>query len=171
MIPKEVARIVRVDHAGEFGAISIYIAQLLVAKFLYRDITVQLKEMLSHEIEHFETFDCWLKEHKVRHCYAIWFWSLGGYCLGLITALFGRKAIWVCTEAVESTVLHHLEWQLSYLEKNNKSAYQAVLSIQKDEREHQNLGKVNGSSSPYYSPIRLVVKHSTKFTIWLSTKL
>ncbi|TMP44886.1 MULTISPECIES: demethoxyubiquinone hydroxylase family protein [unclassified Pseudoalteromonas] len=171
MISKEVARIVRVDHAGEFGAISIYKSQLFVAKFLYQDISVQLKEMLNHEIEHFKTFDCWLKEHKVRHCHAIWFWSLGGYCLGLITALFGRKAIWVCTEAVESTVLHHLEWQLSYLEKNNKSAYQTVLSIQQDEIEHQNLGKVNGSSSLYYSPIRLVVKHSTKFAIWVSTKL
>ncbi|MBQ4810324.1 demethoxyubiquinone hydroxylase family protein [Pseudoalteromonas luteoviolacea] len=49
--------------------------------------------------------------HHVRHCYALWFWSLGGSLLGIITGLL----IWVCTQAVESTVLHHLDWQLRYL--------------------------------------------------------
>ena len=168
---KEVERIIRVDHAGEFGAISIYSAQRAVARFLYKDIVEKLDEMLKHEKQHFNTFDEWLKNNNVRHCYAIWFWSIGGYILGFVTALLGRKAIWVCTNAVETTVLHHLDWQLAYLKVHESSAYQAVLSIKNDEEEHQKFGAINGSNAPIYLPIKWVVKYSTKFAIWLSTKL
>ncbi len=168
---KEVERIIRVDHAGEFGAISIYNAQRTVARFLYKDIVDKLDEMLEHEKTHFSTFDDWLKKNKIRHCYALWFWSFGGYILGFITALLGRKAIWVCTNAVETTVLHHLDWQLSYLKVHETTAYQAVLSIKNDEEEHQKFGAINGSSSKIYLPIKWVVKYATKFAIWLSTKL
>jgi len=168
---KEVERIIRVDHAGEFGAISIYRAQRTIASFFYKDIVDKLDEMLAHEKEHFNTFNDWLKKNKVRHCYAIWFWSFGGYILGFITAILGRKAIWVCTNAVETTVLHHLDWQLAYLKEHEVNAYQAVLSIKKDEEEHQEFGSLNGSDSKRYLPIKWVVKYSTKFAIWLSTKL
>ncbi|MBQ4880644.1 demethoxyubiquinone hydroxylase family protein [Pseudoalteromonas luteoviolacea] len=171
MPSKEVQRIIRVDHAGEFGAINIYRAQRTVAKLLYKDIVEQLDDMLHHEKEHFDTFNSWLEQNSVRHCYALWFWAIGGYFLGLVTALLGRKSIWVCTHAVESTVLHHLDWQLSYLSKHDPSAYEAVLSIKQEEEAHQSLGLLNGSNSLVYSPIRLVVKYSTKFEIWLSTKL
>lgn len=167
----EVERIIRVDHAGECGAISIYKSQRFVANLLYKDIVAQLDEMLVHEKEHFDTFNSWLKSNNVRHCYALWLWSLGGYVLGFFTALLGRKAIWVCTDAVESTVLHHLDWQLNYLEQHDQSAYTAVLSIKADEEQHQNLGLLNGSNSIIYFPIKFVVKYSTKFAIWLSTKL
>ena len=168
---KEVERIIRVDHAGEFGAISIYTAQRTIASFIYKDIVVKLDEMLEHEEEHFNTFKDWLKKHNVRHCYALWFWSFGGYVLGFITALLGRKAIWVCTSAIETTVLHHLDWQLSYLKEHDLDAYQAVLSIKNDEEEHQEFGALHGSDSKIYLPIKWVVKYSTKLAIWLSTKL
>jgi len=168
---KEVERIIRVDHAGELGAISIYSAQRTVAKFLYKDIVDKLDEMLGHEKDHFKTFDNWLKKNKVRHCYALAFWSLGGYILGFITALLGRKAIWVCTNAVETTVLHHLDLQLSYLKMYETTAYEAVLSIKNDEEEHQKFGSLHGSNAKVYLPIKWVVKYSTKFAIWLSTKL
>tara|TARA_R110000751_G_scaffold306297_1_gene424359 strand:+ start:2120 stop:2629 length:510 start_codon:yes stop_codon:yes gene_type:complete len=168
---KEVERIIRVDHAGEFGAINIYKAQRIIASILYKDIVVKLDEMLMHEKEHFKIFDCWLKNNNIRHCYALWFWSVGGFILGLVTALLGRKSIWVCTNAVETTVLHHLNWQLSFLKVHDHSAYQAVLSIKNDEEEHQKYGVLNGSNSLIYLPIKWVVNYSTSFAIWLSTKL
>ncbi|TQF70077.1 demethoxyubiquinone hydroxylase family protein [Pseudoalteromonas luteoviolacea] len=171
MPTKEVQRIIRVDHAGERGAICIYRAQRFIAQLFYRDLVKHLDEMLAHEKVHFDTFNTWLRVNHVRHCYALWLWSLGGYLLGVITALMGKKAIWVCTQAVESTVLHHLDWQLEYLEVHDQSAFQAVISIKKDEEEHLNLGVNLGSNSIIYLPIRLVVKSSTKFAIWLSTKL
>ncbi|KZN62829.1 hypothetical protein N473_18110 [Pseudoalteromonas luteoviolacea CPMOR-1] len=171
MPKKEVKRIIRVDHAGERGAISIYKSQRFIARFFYKDIVAQLDEMLAHEKKHFDTFNSWLVSNQVRHCYALWLWSLGGYVLGFITALLGRKAIWVCTEAVETTVLHHLDWQLDFLEQHDLSAHEAVVSIKADEEQHQNLGFLNGSNGMRYLPIQLVVKYSTRFAIWLSTKL
>jgi ubiquinone biosynthesis monooxygenase Coq7 len=167
----EVERIMRVDHAGEFGAIQIYRAQRLVAKLFYRDIVAQLDVMLEHEQAHFGLFDGWLKTNKVRHCYALWFWAAGGFMLGLFTALLGRKAIWVCTDAIESTVLHHLVGQLDFLQQHDTAAYQAVLSIKTDEEDHQQHGATHGSKSWIYWPIHWVVKSTTTTAIWLSTKL
>lgn len=168
---KEVERILRVDHAGECGAIQIYKMQLFVSKIFYKDITSALEEMLEHEKEHFSIFDTILKKRNIRHCYALPFWSLGGAALGLITALLGRNAIWVCTNSIESTVLHHLVWQLDFLEKNDSEVHDAVLSIKADEEAHQEFGQNHGTDSLIYKPIFWVVRKSTELAIWLSTKL
>jgi ubiquinone biosynthesis monooxygenase Coq7 len=108
---KEVDRIIRVDHAGELGAIQIYNAQILVSRVLQRDIVPRLEDMLRHEREHFERFDQLLKKRNIRHCYALAIWATGGFILGALTGLLGRNAIWVCTNSIETMVLHHLEWQ------------------------------------------------------------
>ena len=168
---KEVERILRVDHAGEFGAINIYRAQLFVARILYKDIVSQLEEMLSHEKVHFNTFNKILVARSIRRCYAIHFWAFGGFTLGLFTALIGRNAIWVCTNSIESTVLHHLEWQLEFLNKNDLEVREAVLSIKADEEAHQEFGQGNGKNSLVYRPIFYIVRRATEFAIWLSTKL
>ncbi|MCA0902213.1 demethoxyubiquinone hydroxylase family protein [Microbulbifer agarilyticus] len=161
----------RVDHAGELGAINIYKAQLLVSTYLYKDVVPELKEMLSHEKEHFETFDNLLKIRSIRSCYALWFWAVGGFVLGLFTALMGRNAIWVCTNAIETTVLHHLSWQLSFLGNHDAEAHDAVCSIKADEEAHQNMGASRGKNAFIYKPIFIVVSGATKIAIWLSTKL
>ncbi len=168
---KEIERIIRVDHAGELGAINIYKAQLLIARLFYKDIVPELREMLSHEKEHYATFSSLLLKRSVRSCYALWFWAFGGFSLGVFTALMGRNAIWVCTNAIESTVLHHLEWQLSFLQLHDEEAFDAVHSIKADEESHQQLGAKLGNNASIYAPIFWVVKYSTKCAIWLSTKL
>ncbi len=168
---KEVERIIRVDHAGEYGAINIYRAQHIVAKHFYKDIAEKLEEMLSHEKEHFKIFNDILLKRNIRHCYALYFWALGGFLLGLSTALAGRNAIWVCTDSIESTVLHHLDWQLDFLSKYDSEVHDAVLRIKADEEAHQTFGQDNGSSSLIYRPIFWVVRKSTELAIWLSTKL
>ncbi|WP_323816060.1 demethoxyubiquinone hydroxylase family protein [Cellvibrio sp. NN19] len=168
---KEVERILRVDHAGEFGAINIYRAQLFVARIFYKDIASQLEEMLSHEKVHFNTFNKILVSRSIRHCYAIHLWAFGGFILGLFTALIGRNAIWVCTNSIESTVLHHLEWQLDFLSKNDLEVHNAVLSIKTDEEAHQEFGQTNDKNSLVYKPIFYLVRQATEFAIWLSTKL
>lgn len=168
---KEVERILRVDHAGEYGAINVYRAQLIVARVFYKDIASQLEEMLSHEKAHFNTFNEILISRSIRHCYAIHFWAFGGFVLGFFTALIGRNAIWVCTNSIESTVLHHLEWQLEFLSENDLEVYNAVLSIKADEEAHQELGQINGKNSLVYKPIFCIVRQATGFAIWLSTRL
>lgn len=168
---KEVERIIRVDHAGEFGAINIYRTQIFIARLFYKDIVQKLEEMLSHEKEHFSTFNNLLVSRNIRHCYALYFWALGGATLGLFTGLLGRNAIWVCTNSIETTVLHHLEWQLEFLSKHDQEAHDAVLSIKADEEDHREFGDMHSTNSPLYRPIFWVVRRSTEFAIWLSTRL
>ncbi len=168
---KGVDRIIRVDHAGEQGAIQIYSAQLKVSRIFYKDIVPKLEEMLSHEKQHFKTFDSLLKTRRVRRCYALKFWAVGGFMLGFFTALLGRNAIWVCTNSIETTVLHHLDWQLSFLKEHDQVAHDAVLSIKADEEAHQEFGQNNGTDSVIYKPIFWMVRRSTEAAIWLSTKL
>lgn len=144
---KEIERIIRVDHAGERGAIGIYSAQLTVAWILYRDMVPVLEDMLSHEREHFRTFDRLLQVRDICLCYGLAFWALGGAMLGTFTALLGRNAVWACTDSIETTVLHHLQWQLAFLEVHDVEAHAAVLSIKRDEENHQEMGRQNGSQS------------------------
>lgn len=168
---KEVERILRVDHAGEYGAINIYKAQLLIARLFYKDIVPKLEEMLSHEKVHFNTFNNLLISRSIRRCYAIHFWAFGGFSLGVVAAIMGRNAIWVCTNSIETTVLHHLDDQLDFLSKNDIEVHAAVLSIKADEEAHQEFGQTNGVNSLLYKPIFYLVSRATEFAIWLSSKL
>ena len=99
------------------------------------------------------------------------YFRFGGAILGLLTALAGRDAIWVCTDSIESTVLHHLDRQLDFLAKHDAEVHEAVMSIKVDEEDHQEFAQSNGSNSFIYKPIFGVVRKSTEFAIWLSTKL
>lgn len=167
----EVERIIRVDHAGERGAIAIYGAQLVVARIFFKDIVPTLEDMLLHEREHFSTFSRLLKVRRIRHCYGLGLWAFGGAVLGSVTALMGRNAIWVWTNSIETTVLHHLEWQLAFLREHDAEAHAAVCSIKRDEEQHRELGQRNGNQSLIHKPLFWVVQNSTRFAIWLSTKL
>jgi ubiquinone biosynthesis monooxygenase Coq7 len=168
---KEIERIIRVDHAGERGAIGIYSAQLIVARVLYKDLVPVLETMLLHEREHYATFNRLLNSRGIRHCYGLGLWAFGGAVLGTLTGLLGRNAIWICTNSIETTVLHHLEWQLAFLHKHDAEVHAAVLSIKSDEEEHREMGHNNGKKSFLYKPIFWLVQRSTEFAIWLSTKL
>ncbi len=168
---KEIERILRLDHAGEYGAIRIYSAQLLIARIFYKDIVPNLEEMISHEREHFKTFDDLLVSRSMNPFSILKLWGVGGFLMGLFTALVGRKAIWVCTAAVETTVLHHLEWQLDFLQQHDPEVRDAVISIITDEESHQQFGETHGSNSLMYKPISSIIKRSTAFAIWLSTIL
>lgn len=168
---KEIERILRLDQAGEYGAIHIYSAQLLIARLFYKNIVANLEEMISHEKEHYQIFNKLLRDRGMRPFHSIRFWAIGGFAMGLITAILGRKAIWICTDAVETTVLHHLEWQLEFLSQHDPEAHAAVLSIVADEESHQQFGQNNGRNSFLYKPIFFIVKRSTEFAIWVSAKL
>jgi len=107
----------------------------------------------------------------MRPFHLIQFWAVGGFALGLFTAMLSRNAIWICTDAVETTVLHHLEWQLAFLDRHDPEAYAAVSSIVADEESHQQFGRNNSGNAQIHKPIFSLVKRSTEFAIWLSTKL
>ena len=92
-VASSVDQILRVNHAGERGAISIYKGQLLIARWLHPSCVESLSEMLGHEKEHFQKFNTILKSRNLRQCHVLFLWALGGWTLGIVTALLGQRSI------------------------------------------------------------------------------
>jgi ubiquinone biosynthesis monooxygenase Coq7 len=165
-----IARIVRVNHAGEFGAIRIYSAQILVARWLCPDCLPALTEMLGHEREHCAAFHAAMPKRNSRPCRVMRLWSLGGWLLGFATALLGRQGVWACTAAVEATVHRHLDDQLHFLTKRDPEFHSIILSIREEELAH-----LHHAEAQLRSPGRLVdalrqgIALTTDVLIWLST--
>src|SRR6478735_9636919 len=96
---KTIGRILKVNHAGEYGAIRIYAAQLLVAKFLHKNLLPFLQQTLSHERNHCRSFQEAMGKRNVGPCQAMPLWGIGGWFLGFSTALLGKNSIMACTAA------------------------------------------------------------------------
>jgi 3-demethoxyubiquinol 3-hydroxylase len=165
-----IRRILKVNHAGEFGAIRIYNAQLALARRFYPDIVPALTEMRDDEIEHCRLFFEAMPERSARPCRVMAFWSLGGYVLGFATAILGRNMIWICTEAVEATVHQHLEDQTAYLLARDRPLHDLIASIQEQELAHLQHAV---DHQPHRGVVRAVtlpvIGLVTESLIWLST--
>ncbi len=165
-----VRRILKVNHAGEFGAIRIYGAQITVARHLFPDIVPALEEMRADEIDHCRLFREAMPARGARPCRIMSLWSLGGYVLGALTALGGRNTVWICTEAVESTVHRHLEDQLAFLADRDPQLHALIASIQQQElahlREAESRQQGRGLAHALLLPL---VSGLTDLMIWLST--
>jgi ubiquinone biosynthesis monooxygenase Coq7 len=164
-----IERILRVNHAGETGAIRIYRAQIAVARRRFPHIVPALDEMKRDEIEHCRLFFDAMQPRSTRPCRVISLWTLGGYVLGASTAILGEKAVWICTEAVEDTVHRHLGHQLSFLRDRDPQLHGIIESIQEQElahlleaRDHQVTGPIRSVGFP-------VIAALTSLMIWLST--
>ena len=92
-------RIAKVNHAGEYGAIRIYGAQIAVCRRFWPKLADRLSELKAHEVIHCQLFASALAERGGRPCRAMYLWSMGGWLLGAISALFGPNQVWACTEA------------------------------------------------------------------------
>jgi ubiquinone biosynthesis monooxygenase Coq7 len=164
-----IERILRVNHAGETGAIRIYGAQIAVARRRCPHIVPALAEMKRDEIEHCRLFFDAMKPRKTRPCRVMSLWTLGGYVLGAATAVFGEKAIWICTEAVEETVHRHLGHQLQFLKHRDAELHSIIESIQEQELAHLQEARdhrVTGLTRTIGFP---VIAALTSLMIWLST--
>ncbi len=124
-----IARILKVNHAGEYGAIRIYRAQIFVARRLYPDVVAFLEETLRHEIRHCALFRDAMPVRHARPCRVMAFWGNGGFVLGFLTALMGRQGIWICTAAVEGAVHKHLEDQLLFLRDKDPELRSIIAAI------------------------------------------
>jgi ubiquinone biosynthesis monooxygenase Coq7 len=133
---RTVRRILRVNHAGEQGAISIYGAQIALAKARYPDLLPWLEETLAHEKRHRGIFLNLMPARATTPCPVAVIWSVGGAILGLVTALLGRHGVIVCTAAVERTVHKHLVEQIAYLSGRDEELAEGVRKVQVEENEH-----------------------------------
>jgi ubiquinone biosynthesis monooxygenase Coq7 len=159
-------KILKVNHAGEFGAESIYRAQIMVSKILHKDYVPLLTAFLEDEKRHSKVFWTEIQPRNGIKCKSYWLCGLGGWFMGLISALLGKKGIMACTWAVESVVTEHLKNQLVYLtEKNDTAAYQAVNSILQDEQHHRDTGLNEGGKNIFYFPFWFCVSLFTEGVI------
>jgi 3-demethoxyubiquinol 3-hydroxylase len=165
-----VARIVRVNHAGEYGAIRIYRAQISVARRLYPDIAHDLGEMLEHEIRHCTVFSAAMPARRSRPCRLISLWATGGALLGFLTALTGRQGIWTCTAAVEAAVHRHLDDQLGFLATRDRDLHDAIRNIRVEELSHLHHAEMQlQPPNLYHRALRTLISFLTDLMIWLST--
>jgi 3-demethoxyubiquinol 3-hydroxylase len=165
-----IRRIVKVNHAGEHGAIQIYSAQIAIARWFCPDIVSTLQEMLGHEIEHRAKFRAAMASRAARPCRIMAFWSIGGWLLGSVTAVMGNRSIWVCTAAVEETVHRHLDEQLKFLADRDRELHDIIASIRLEEMAHLACARANivlpGLSARV---LTLMIAMLTDAIIWLST--
>lgn len=134
-------KMIKVDHAGENGAVNIYRAQTLVARFRAPSLVKRLKHFQSHEEEHRRIFSTYLSDKGIRRCVSYHLNGIGGFTLGFLTAIIGPSAIAATTYAVESVVLEHLNHQMKFLQEIDPAAYNAVSAIYRDEKEHHDEAK------------------------------
>ena len=165
-------RIIKVNHAGEHGAINIYSGQILMARITARGLLEQLAEFRSEEEKHRAIFLAELQRRGRPRCRSYWLCGLGGYLLGLITGLLGRRAIAATTVAVEAVVLKHLEHQLSVLSDSDPAATTAISAIVSEERQHHDQSEAHLEGHGFWrAVIEPVVSASTEGVIWLGMRL
>jgi ubiquinone biosynthesis monooxygenase Coq7 len=161
-------RILRVDHGGEHGAVSIYKAQALICAWRAPALVAGLKEFQMHEEHHRRAFAEALRERGVRQGLGYRFCAIGGFVLGAVTALIGPAAVAATTHAVERVVFRHLGEQLDYLRTNDEGAYAIVQSILADEQAHHDHAGVAAKQGRFWPAIvEPVVVAATEAVIWI----
>jgi ubiquinone biosynthesis monooxygenase Coq7 len=166
----EIARMLRVDHAGEYGATRIYEGQLAVLGG-GRTAGV-IRQMAEAEKRHLARFETLLRGRRVRPTLLHPLWSVAGYALGAATALLGERAAMACTVAVEEVIDEHYREQAERLAEEDPELRETILSFRDDEIAHRNIAVAHGAEdTPAYDLISTVVKTGSRLAIWLSTRL
>ena len=165
-------RVMKVDHAGEQGAVCIYRGQRWVASLFAPSLVPELAQTQAHEERHRAIFAAELSRRGIRRCRSYILCATGGTVLGLVTALFGRRAIAATTVAVERVVLRHLDEQRAALRGIDPAAVAAIDSIAREEAEHRD-DALHTLGHPTW-PLRQlmsIVSLSTETVIWLGMRL
>jgi len=165
-------RILKVDHAGEHGAISVYRAQHWVARWRAPTLLAELGEFLVHEQRHRDIFAAEMRRRGVRRCRSYHLCGLGGLTLGLLTGLIGRKAIAATTVAIESVVIRHLNEQIDQLQSADPGAAATISQIVEDEQQHHDASLAHcDERGSLDRVVKAIVSTSTELVIWLGMRI
>jgi ubiquinone biosynthesis monooxygenase Coq7 len=165
-------RLLKVNHAGEHGAVHIYAGQILAARWTAASMLPALREFKAHEEQHRGIFWTELKRRGRPRCRSYWLCAAGGLLLGAVTGLLGRKAIAATTVAVERVVLFHLDEQVRVLQGHDDAAVAAISKIVADEREHLSAFAEDADRPSAWTPLlTVIVSASTRTVIWLGLRL
>jgi len=165
-----IARMIRVDQAGEYGAVRIYEGQLAVLGRTEAGQAIQ--GMADKEREHLQAFDRMIAERGVRPTALAPVWHVAGYALGAATALLGERAAMACTVAVEEVIDDHYAKQAEKLGEDETNLRGKIEEFRADELEHRDEALARGAEgAPAYEALTAAVKAGSRLAIWLSTRI
>jgi 3-demethoxyubiquinol 3-hydroxylase len=165
-----VERMIRVDHAGEYGAARIYAGQLAVLG--RRKSAAVIRHMAEQEKRHLASFERLVVERRVRPTLLSPLWHVAGFALGAATALLGEEAAMACTVAVEEVIDEHYRSQEEALGGSEPDLKAAIAEFRADELEHRDTGLAHGArEAPGYELLSGAIKAGSRLAIWLSTRL
>ena len=169
----KIDRMLRVDHAGEYGADRIYAGQLAVLG--KTDVGPLIQHMWDQEKEHLATFNKYVPKYRVRPTALLPLWHVAGYALGAGTALLGKEAAMACTVAVEATITEHYNEQIRELSKDGEKYKDLIKTISKfrdEEQEHHDTGLANeAEQAPAYALLSSAITVACKGAIYVSERI
>ena len=171
---KKIEEFIRVDHAGERGAVKIYEGQLLALKtFMKNDnLKTKVEEMKVHEQEHADFFDKEIKKRNIKPTKFLPLWDLLGVGLGFGSTILGNKAAMLCTASVEEVIDEHYQNQINKIGDDEKELKKKIIKFREDELHHKNIAYENGASKDgLYSILDKVIKTSSRIAITISEKI
>ena len=171
---KKVEEFIRVDHAGERGAIKIYEGQLLALNTLVKNDKLKkiIEDMKEHEKEHFEYFDKEIQKRNIKPTVFLPIWDLLGVTLGFGTTMIGEKAAMLCTASVEEVIDGHYKNQLDKLGDDEVDLKKSISKFRDDEIDHKNIAYDKGATKQgLYYILDKIIKTSSKAAIKVSEKI
>ena len=171
---QDVAAMIRVDHAGEYGAVRIYQGQLAVlgADKSKAKTVAAIRHMAEQEQGHLKAFDTLINQRRVRPTALEPVWCAAGFALGAATALMGEKAAMACTAAVEEVIDEHYAGQIERLGDSDPMLKQTVERFRADEIAHRDTALAFGAeNAPAYRLLSGAIKAGCRLAIALSTRL
>ena len=165
---------IRVDHAGERGAIKIYEGQLLALNTIVEDESLKktIEEMKIHEKEHCDFFETEIKKRNIKPTKFLPLWDLLGVGLGFGSTLLGKKAAMLCTASVEEVIDEHYLNQINQLEPEEKELKKKIIKFREDELHHKNIAYEKGATKKgLYSIMDKIIKTGSKLAINISEKI
>ena len=170
----KIEEFIRVDHAGERGAIKIYEGQLLALNTLIKDDKLKdmIEKMKDHEKEHLDFFNKEIKKRNIKPTKFLPLWDLLGVGLGFGSAIMGKKATMLCTASVEEVIDGHYQNQLNELQSDENILKEKIKKFRDDEIHHKNIAYENGASKEgLYSIFDKIIKTGSKIAINISEKI
>ena len=170
----KIEEFIRVDHAGERGAVKIYEGQLLALNTLVKNESLKktIEEMKVHEKEHCEFFENEIKRRNISPTKFLPLWDLLGVGLGFGSTLLGKKAAMLCTASVEEVIDEHYQNQINQLGSEEKYLKKKIIKFREDELHHKDIAYEQGASKKgFYSIMDKIIKTGSKLAIRVSEKV
>ena len=171
---KKLEEFIRVDHAGERGAIKIYEGQLLALNTIIKndELKKKIEEMQIHEREHCDYFENEIKKRNIKPTKFLPLWDLLGVGLGFGSTIIGKKAAMLCTASVEEVIDEHYQNQINQLENDEKVLKSKIIKFRNDELNHKDIAYDEGATKEgLYSIMDKIIKIGSKIAIRISEKV